>query len=103
RVENHAQPTRTLGLTCGAGSAFDPAGKEGVAAFVADLLTKATPARNADQIAAAIEGVGGSIGASAGDDFLTASVDVLSDHADLAFSLLGDVTRRATFPEQELE
>src|SRR5213594_149105 len=102
-VENHEQPTLSLSLNFRAGSAYDPPGKEGVAAFVAELLTKGTPTRDADQIAAAIEGVGGSIGASAGDDFLTASADVLSDHADLAFSLLGDVTRRATFPEQELE
>ncbi len=102
-VENHEEPTLSLSLNFRAGSAYDPAGKEGVAAFVAELLTKGTPTRNAEQIAAAIEGVGGSIGASAGDDFLTVSADVLSDHADLAFSLLGDVTRRATFPEQELE
>src|SRR5438874_5668718 len=102
-VENHEQPTLSLSLNFRAGSAYDPAGKEGVAAFVAELLTKGTPTRNAEQIAAAIEGVGGSIGASAGDDFLTASVDVLSDHADLAFGLLGDVTRRATFPTKELE
>jgi zinc protease len=61
------------------------------------------PTRSAEQIAAQIEGVGGSIGASAGDDFLTVSSDVLSDHADLAFTLLGDVVRRATFPDQELE
>ena len=102
-VENHEQPTLSLSLNFRAGSAYDPPGKEGVAAFVAELLTKGTPTRDAEQIAAAIEGVGGSIGASAGDDFLTASADVLSDHADLAFALLGDVTRRATFPEQEVE
>jgi zinc protease len=102
-VENHEQPTLSVSLSFRAGTAYDPAGKEGVAALVAELLTKGTPTRNADQIAAAIEGVGGSIGASTGDDFLTISTDVLSDHADLAFSLLGDVTRRATFPEQELE
>jgi len=102
-VENHEQPTLSLSVNFRAGSAYDPPGKEGVAAFVAELLTKGTPTRDAEQIAAAIEGVGGSIGASAGDDFLTASADVLSDHADLAFALLGDVTRRATFPEQELE
>src|SRR5437867_13224336 len=101
--ETHEQPPLSLSLNFRAGSAYDPPGKEGVAAFVAELLTKGTPARNADQIAAAIEGAGGSVGASAGDDFLTVSTDVLSDHADLAFSLLGDVTRRATFPEQELE
>ncbi len=102
-VENHEQPTLSVSLSFRAGSAFDPAGKEGIAALVAELLTKGTPTRNAEQIAATIEGVGGGITASAGDDFLTISTDVLSDHADLAFTLLGDVARRATFPEQELE
>ncbi len=102
-VENHEQPTLSISLSFGAGTAYDPAGKEGVAALVAELLTKGTPTRTADQIAAEIEGVGGSIGASAGDDFFTVSTDVLSDHADLAFNLLGDVTRRATFPSDELE
>jgi zinc protease len=102
-VENHEQPTLAISLSFRAGSAYDPAGKEGVAALVAELLTKGTPTRTADQIAAEIEGVGGSIGASAGDDFFTVSTDVLSDHADLAFNLLGDVTRRATYPADELE
>jgi len=102
-VENHEQPTLSVSLSFRAGSVYDPAGKEGVAAIVAELLTKGTPTQNAEQIAADIEGVGGSIGASAGDDFLAVSADVLSDHAELAFSLLGDVSRRATFPDQELE
>ena len=102
-VENHEQPTLSVSLSFRAGTVYDPAGKEGVAAIVAELLTKGTPTRDAEQIAAAIEGVGGSIGASAGDDFLTVSADVLSDHADLAFTLLGDVTQRATFPDQELD
>lgn len=102
-VENHEQPTLSVSLSFRAGNAYDPAGKEGVAALVAELLTKGTPTRDAEQIAATIEGVGGSIGASTGDDFLTVSTTVLSDHADLAFTLLGDVARRATFPAQELE
>lgn len=102
-VENHEQPTLSVSLSFRAGTAYDPAGKEGVAALAAELLTKGTPTRTADQIAAEIEGVGGSIGASAGDDFFTVSTDVLSDHVDLAFNLLGDVTRRATFTSDELE
>ncbi len=102
-VENHEQPTLSISLSFRAGVAYDPAGKEGTAALVAELLTKGTPTRDAEEIAAAIEGVGGSIAASAGDDFLTVSTDVLSDHADLAFTLLGDVTRRATFSAEELE
>jgi zinc protease len=102
-VESHEQPTLSISLSFRAGSAYDPAGKEGVAALVAELLTKGTPTLTADQIAAEIEGVGGSIGASPGDDFFTVSTDVLSDHADLAFNLLGDVTRRATYAADELE
>src|SRR5216110_1592657 len=58
-VENHEQPTLSLSLNFRAGSAYDPAGKEGVAAFVAELLTKGTPTRDAEQIASTIEGVGG--------------------------------------------
>jgi len=80
-----------------------PAGKEGLSALVAELLTKGTPTRSADQIAATIEGVGGSLTATTGDDFFTVSTDVLSDQADLAFQLLGEVTRSATFPADELE
>ena len=102
-VENHEEPTLSLTLSFRAGSAYDPPGKEGVADFVAELLTKGTPTRDADQIASAIEGVGGSISANADDDFLTISTDALSDHADLAFALLGDVVRHSTFPDQELE
>ncbi|HTI04241.1 MAG TPA: pitrilysin family protein [Gemmatimonadales bacterium] len=102
-VENHEQPTLSVSLSFRAGTIYDPAGKEGVAALTAELLTKGTPTRTADQISATIEGVGGSIGASAGDDFFTVSTDVLSDHAELAFTLLGDVVRHPTFPDDELE
>jgi zinc protease len=102
-VENHEQPVVSVNLSFRAGSLYDPAGKEGTAELVAQLLTKGTPSRTADQIAATIEGVGGSLSASSGEDFLTVSTGVLSDHADLAFDLLGDVVRRATFPTDEVE
>ena len=102
-IENHEQPSLSVTLSFRAGTAYDPAGKEGLAALVAELVTKGTPTRTAEQISATIEGVGGSLGASGGEDFFTVATDVLSDHADLAFELLGDVTRRATFPAEELE
>ncbi|HEV8400124.1 MAG TPA: insulinase family protein [Gemmatimonadales bacterium] len=102
-IENHEQPSVSVTLSFRAGTAYDPAGKEGLAAIVAELVTKGTPTRTAEQIAATIEGVGGSLGASGGEDFFTVATDVLTDHADLAFELLGDVTRHATFPAEELE
>ena len=102
-VESHDQPVVSLSLAMPAGSAYDPTAKEGVADMVAGLLDKGAGARSAEQIAAEIEGIGGSIGAGAGPDFLTASSTVLTPHADLAFSLLGDIVMRPTFPEKEVE
>lgn len=102
-VERHSQPVVSLSLAIPAGSAYDPAGKDGVAGMVAGLLTKGAGERGADQIADAIEGVGGSLSAGAGRDFLTIHATTLSPDAQLAFSLLADVTLRPTFPEAEVE
>ncbi len=102
-VENHEQPVLSVTISFRAGSVTEPAGKEGLAILAAELMTKGTATRTAEQIAAQIEGAGGSLGANAGEDFLTLSADVLSDHADLAFELLGDVCRNALYPGDELE
>ncbi len=102
-IENHEQPTVSMSFTFRGGSSLDPAGKEGLAELVAELLTKGTPKRTAAQISATIEGVGGTLSASTDADFLTISTGVLSDKFDLAFELVADVARRATFPADEVE
>jgi len=102
-VENHSQPVLSLTLTMPAGSVYDPPGKEGLASLVAQLLTKGAGNRSADDIAATIEGVGGTLNAGAGRDFLTIDADVLSPQAELAFELVADAVMRPTFPQSELE
>ena len=102
-IENHEQPVVSVTLSFRAGDIYDPTGKEGLAGLTAEVLTKGTQSRTADQIAAQIEGVGGSLGASSDADVLTVSTDVLSDRADLAFELLGDVIRHPTFPADEVD
>lgn len=102
-IENHEQPTVSVTLSFRAGSTTDPAGKEGLAELAAELLTKGTQSRTAEQIAASIEGVGGTLTAGASQDFLTLSASSLTDHLALAFQLLGDVTLHTTIPATELE
>lgn len=102
-VERHSQPVLSLSLAMPAGSAYDPAGKEGLADMVAGLLTKGAGDRGADQIAGEIEGVGGSLSAGAGADFMTVYANVLSPDAELAFSLVADAALRPTFPPSEVE
>jgi zinc protease len=101
-IEHHAQPVVSVTLTFRAGAIADPPGKEGLATLVAELLTKGTETRSAEQIAASIEGAGGSLGANADDDFLTLSADALGDQLELVFDLLGDVTLHSRFAESEL-
>jgi zinc protease len=102
-IEHHEQPVVSVSLAFRAGAIYDPAGKEGLSDLTAELLSKGTATRTAEQIASAIEGVGGHLSASSADDFLTISVDALSDQLELVFDMLGDVTLHSTFPTSELE
>ena len=102
-VSSTKQPVVSLTLAMPGGSFYDPAGRSGVAEMMAGLLTKGAGNRTAEEVAAAIEGVGGSLAASAGGDFLTLSTAVLSGDRRLAFDLLSDAALRPTFPATELE
>src|SRR5690242_20251779 len=73
-VENHQHPVVSLRLALPAGTRFDPTGKEGLSDLTAELLTKGTATRSADQIAAQIEGVGASLEGSASNEIGRAHV-----------------------------
>ncbi len=102
-VQSKKQPVVAVSLAFPAGAFYDPAGRSGTAEMVAGLLTKGAGARTADQIADAIEGVGGSISAAVDADFLFIRTAVLTNDTKLAFDVLADVAIRPTFPEKELE
>ena len=102
-VSNHEQPIVSLSLYIRGGSAFDPRHREGLAASVAELLTKGTARRSATEIAEAIDFIGGSLTASAGWDAITVNISVLSKYLDIAIDLLSDVIQHSTFPEEEIE
>jgi zinc protease len=102
-VSNRRLPVLSISLSFAAGGKYDPAGKTGTADMVAALLTKGAGKRNAEAVASAIEGVGGSISASAGADFLGVDGGALSENAALALELLADAVIRPTFDEKEIE
>lgn len=102
-VESRRQPVVSLALMMRAGSSHDPVGKEGLSSLVSSLITKGAASRTADQISAAIEGVGGSIGVFAGPDFMTVRSSALANDAPLAFELVGDVVTEPAFAEREVE
>jgi zinc protease len=102
-VERHKQPVVTVSLAVPGGNTYEPADKTGLADVVAELLTKGTQTRTADQMAAEVEGAGGSVFASADPDFLRIGVSSLSERLPLALDVLADIVTHSTFPATEVE
>lgn len=102
-LEHRAQPVASVNLFVRSGAALDPAQRVGLASMTAELLTKGTAQRSAQQIAETIEGVGGSLNASAGNDWMSVSASALAEHLPLAMDLVSDVALRPSFPQAEVD
>jgi zinc protease len=82
---------------------LQPAGRYGLAQVTADMLTRGTKRRTADQIAAQTEGVGMSISTDATVEGATFAGYSLSRDFNLMLDMLSDVLRNPTFPEAEFQ
>jgi predicted Zn-dependent peptidase len=70
---------------------------------MADLITKGTATRSAAEIAQTIESVGGSLNSNASLEWTSVTVDALTTDSGLAYGLLSDLARNATFPQKEFD
>lgn len=102
-VEDRRQPLVSFTLLVHAGASAQPAGKDGLAAMVAGLLDKGTATRSAQDIARAIDRVGGSLSAGADADFAQVTATALVPSAGLALELLADIVARPSFKDDEVE
>jgi len=76
--------------------------KNGVSQLAASTIVKGTRTRTAQQIAESVEHVGGSIGATSGNNSFSVAVEVMKDDLPLGMQILSDVLLNATFPEGEV-
>jgi zinc protease len=102
-VSHHEQPSVSVRMVVRAGAAQDPKGKMGVAMLTATLLDQGAGKRNAEQMADAIDFVGGVLLTGAGTDLTYVSTIVLKDNLPLAWELMSDMVRRPVFAQQELD
>ncbi|WP_428153157.1 M16 family metallopeptidase [Brevundimonas sp.] len=96
-------PLVSARLSFDAGSSNDPAGKAGIAAMTAALLTQGTKTKTAPEIATQIEQLGASIGAAAGVDFSNVSANAPSNAFPTTLALMADLVKNPTFAAEELE
>jgi zinc protease len=84
-IKDDTLPMISLSATLLAGLRLEPAGKAGMSAMLSELLIKGTRARSAAQLAADIEGRGGTFSSLSGRNSLSVQVEMLS--GDLAEAL----------------
>ncbi len=96
-------PLISASLRISAGSAFDPAGKAGLASMTANLTTRGTKSRSATQIASEIESLGAVIDAGSGPDATDVSISTRSDKVKQAFAIMADVVQNPAFAQAELD
>lgn len=87
----------------GAGYAADDAQHPAFASLLASLLNEGTAKRSSRAVAEAAQGMGGSVGASTGNDGITVYANALASNAAAMATLLAEVAREPSFPEAEVQ
>lgn len=102
-VEARRIPVVEMRAYVGAGSVYDPAGKEGLANVASGMLLRGTKSRSEYAIVESIESVGGVLAIFASEDHAGLSGKVLSKDLALLLDLTNDCLRYAAFDEVEHE
>jgi predicted Zn-dependent peptidase len=93
----------TLGVWLTRGSRHESDERGGIAHFVEHMLFKGTDTRSAEDIAQAIDSIGGQLDAFTAKEYASYYIKVLDEHVPLAVDLLTDIVRRPAFAADEIE
>jgi zinc protease len=96
-AEDHSVPIVAFNISLPAGSAYDPAGKAGLAAFAAALMDEGAGPMNAKAFQEALANRAIGFSASAERDYLVITVTTLSENAPEAMHLLQLALTRPRF------
>ena len=85
-----------------AGPVQDPPGKSGLATVTAELVTRGTATRSADELAEGIEFLGATAAIRAERETVGITAQMLTEHFDLVLAYLAECLRSPTFPAEEV-
>jgi predicted Zn-dependent peptidase len=93
----------TIGVWLMRGSRHETNARSGIAHVVEHMLFKGTDTRTAEDLAQAIDSIGGQLDAFTAKEYASYYIKVLDDHLPLAVDLLADIVLRPAFAADELE
>ena len=92
-----------VGVWVDTGSRHEPAHRGGISHFIEHLVFKGTESRSAEDIARAVDSVGGQMDAFTTKEHTCFYVTVLDDHLPLAADLLSDILLHPRFDAGDIE
>src|SRR5713226_6807645 len=93
----------SIGVWLTRGSRHETADRGGIAHFVEHMLFKGTSSRSAEDIAQAIDSIGGQLDAFTAKEYASYYIKVLDEHLPLAIDILSDIVRNPAFTLADVE
>jgi predicted Zn-dependent peptidase len=93
----------SIGVWLTRGSRHETAERSGIAHFVEHMLFKGTDTRSAEDIAQAIDSIGGQLDAFTAKEYASYYIKVLDEHLPLAIDILSDIVRNPAFSADDIE
>ncbi len=93
----------SIGVWLTRGSRHESDERSGIAHFVEHMLFKGTDSRTAEDIAQAIDSIGGQLDAFTSKEYAGYYIKVLDEHLPLAVELLADVVLHPLFADEDVE
>jgi predicted Zn-dependent peptidase len=93
----------SIGVWLTRGSRHESADRSGIAHFVEHMLFKGTDSRSAEDIAQAIDSIGGQLDAFTAKEYASYYIKVLDEHLPLALDILSDIVLNPAFTAEDVE
>jgi predicted Zn-dependent peptidase len=93
----------SIGVWLTRGSRHETADRGGIAHFVEHMLFKGTATRTAEDIAQAIDSIGGQLDAFTAKEYASYYIKVLDEHLPIAIDILSDIVRNPAFSPEDIE
>jgi predicted Zn-dependent peptidase len=93
----------SIGVWLTRGSRHETDERSGIAHFVEHMLFKGTGTRSAEDIAQAIDSIGGQLDAFTAKEYASYYIKVLDEHLPLAIDILSDIVLNPAFSPDDIE
>ena len=92
----------SLGIWIGTGSRIELGPENGISHFIEHMLFKGTRNRSAEDIARAVDSIGGGLDAFTSKELVSFNTKTLDEHLPIAFDILSDLVLNPLFREEDI-